>query len=33
MKRYLRVTYTIATAALTAGAFDAFITPEVDTNE
>jgi hypothetical protein len=33
LKRYLRVTYTIATAALTAGAFDAFITPEVDTNE
>lgn len=33
LKRYLRVTYTVATAALTAGAFDAFIATEIDTNE
>jgi hypothetical protein len=31
--RYLRVNYIIGTAALTAGKFDAFLTPDVDSNE
>lgn len=33
VQRYLKVTYTIATAVLTAGSFDAFLTPDVQTNE
>ena len=32
-ERYLRVTYTIGTAVLTAGAFDAFLSNDADTNE
>ena len=32
-ERSLRVTYTIATAALTAGAFDAFLTPAPQAND
>lgn len=31
VKRYLKVVYTVGTAALTAGKFDAFLTPQVDT--
>lgn len=33
LNRYLRVTYAVGTAALTAGAFDAFLTADGDTNE
>jgi hypothetical protein len=32
-ERYLRVTYTIATAALTAGKFDAYLADGADTND
>lgn len=32
-ERYLRVTYTIAVAVLTAGKFDAFLSNDADTNE
>lgn len=32
VKRFLKVVYTVGTAALTAGKFDAFLTPAVDTN-
>lgn len=30
VKRYLKVVYTVATGPLTAGAFDAFLTPNVE---
>lgn len=33
VKRFIKTTYTIGTAVLTAGAFDAFLTKEVQTNE
>lgn len=33
MKRYLRLTYTVATQNLTVGTFTAFLTPVVDTNK
>lgn len=33
IKRYLKVTYTIGTAVLTAGKFDAFLSHDADTNE
>ena len=33
VKQYCKVTYTIGTAALTAGKFDAFLTKNVQTNE
>ena len=33
LNRYLRVAYTIGTAALTAGKFDAFLSADADTNE
>jgi len=33
VQQYLKVTYTIATAVLTAGAFDAFLTTDVDIDQ
>jgi hypothetical protein len=33
LKRYVRVAYTIGTAALTAGKFDAFLSADADSNE
>lgn len=33
LNRYVRVAYTVGTAALTAGAFDAFLSADADTNE